>query len=347
MKDFFENYRKKIIELKNSNVSEAVTKSNLIEPLLKFLGWDIHNFKEVQHERRVISGNFVDYALKIDEKPKLYLEAKKINDDLNNYKIVSQAVGYANDDGVEWCLITNGDKLKLYKTRGSGNLREKLALEIRISNHYHLEFLEYFKKENIEKDVLETELNQILLTNKVIKVLEDISNKLPDDFIKYIKSTTRGLNESQIKEALKNIDMQFENTFLPEEIVVSEEFPEEVKKVIEELYNRSKFQAVKEFIDKWKNKFELRGTLYYLAFKDRSENNTILRLYIRKTKKLKITLIPILSLVELKERFPNLNIREDPDRHDLPITITELTSEEDVSKFLNFISEGLEDFLKN
>lgn len=120
------------------------------------------------------------------------------------------------------------------------------------------------------------------------------------------------------------------------------------EKVVEELYNRSKFQAVKEFIDKWKNNFKLTGTLYYLAFKDRHENNTILRLYIRKTRKLKITLNPILSLEELeelKERFPNLNIREDPHGHDLPIIITELTSEEDVSKFLNFISEGLENYI--
>ena len=117
------------------------------------------------------------------------------------------------------------------------------------------------------------------------------------------------------------------------------------EKVVEELYNRSKFQAVKEFIDKWNDKFELRGTLYYLAFKDRSENNTILRLYIRKTSKLKITMIPFLSLEELKERFPNLNIRADPDIHDLPITITELTSEEDVNKFLYFISEGLENYI--
>ncbi len=101
------------------------------------------------------------------------------------------------------------------------------------------------------------------------------------------------------------------------------------EKLVEELYNRSKFQAVKEFIDKWKGSFELRGTLYYLAFKDRSENNTILRLYIRKTMKLKITLIPILSLEELKKRFQNLNIREDPYAHDLPITITELTSKLD------------------
>ncbi len=115
--------------------------------------------------------------------------------------------------------------------------------------------------------------------------------------------------------------------------------------LVEELYNRSKFQAVKEFIDKWKNIFELRGTIYYLALKDLTENNTILRLYIRKTMKLKITMIPILPLEELKNKFPNLIIRIDPYAHDLPITILELDSEDIVLKFLNFISEGLENYV--
>ncbi len=118
------------------------------------------------------------------------------------------------------------------------------------------------------------------------------------------------------------------------------------EKLVEELYNRSMFLAVKDFIDKWRNKVELKGTIYYLAFKDRSENNTLLRLYIRKTKKLKITLTPIFSLEEMGERFPDLNIREDPYGHDLPITITELSSEEEVIEFLDFISEGLENYIQ-
>jgi hypothetical protein len=130
-----------------------------------------------------------------------------------------------------------------------------------------------------------------------------------------------------------------------------QEFPEVKKenrdneKIIEDLYETSKFQTVREFIDKWKDSFELRGTVYYLAFKDLSENNTIIRIYFRKTKKLKITMIPIFSLKELQDKFPNLNIREIPYAHDLPITITDLTSEEDVNKFLNFISEGLENYI--
>ena len=62
----------------------------------------------------------------------------------------------------------------------------------------------------------------------MINALEDITNNLPDDFINYIESKSIGLNKSQIREALKNIDMQFENTILPEEVIVSEDFSEEI-----------------------------------------------------------------------------------------------------------------------
>ena len=102
----------------------------------------------------------------------------------------------------------------MYKTRETGNLRDKLVLEIRISNDYHLEFLEYFKKDNIKQGILETELNQIILTNKVINALEDISNELPDKFIEFIKSKVTGLGESHIREALKNIEYCDENLLI-------------------------------------------------------------------------------------------------------------------------------------
>lgn len=217
MIDFIQNHKEKILELRSSSVNEAVTKSNLIDPLFQFLGWDIHNFREVEQERKVISGNFVDYALKIKDVPIIYVEAKKISDDLNNFKNVSQAISYANDDGIEWCLLTNGDKINLYKTREPGDLKDKLVFEIRISTDYHLEFLDYFKKENIEKDIL-SELDEIIIINKVIKGLNDLFNILPDDFVEFLDIKFPQLTKTQIKGALENIDVDFVNRTIPSKV---------------------------------------------------------------------------------------------------------------------------------
>jgi hypothetical protein len=58
--------------------NEANTKQHLIDPLLRTLGWNVDDWKEVDREFKVYDGTFLDYALRIDAKPKLFLEAKAI-----------------------------------------------------------------------------------------------------------------------------------------------------------------------------------------------------------------------------------------------------------------------------
>lgn len=131
----------------------------------------------------------------------------------------------------------------------------------------------------------------------------------------------------------------------------NKDLPKERKKIqknderVKELFERSKFNSIKKFIDDWNNKLELRGTQYYIAFINPVDKTTLIRLYIRKTKKLKLTMVPIITYKELKEKFPLLNIREEPYVHDLPIGITELNSEEDIKSLLAFISEGLVNYI--
>lgn len=115
---------------------------------------------------------------------------------------------------------------------------------------------------------------------------------------------------------------------------------------VKDLVLISKFNATPEFIKKWENDFQIRGTKYYVAVMNPIDNSTIVRLYIRKTEKLKITMIPLLPVEDLRERFPDFNIRKEKSSHDLPIVITEITSEEEVNSILNLISEGLEGYLE-
>lgn len=217
MNDFFEDYKKRIFELKNLDVNEAITRSNLIDPLLIFLGWNIHDLTEVEQEKQVISRNFVDYALKIDGIAKLYIEAKKINDDLTDMRNVSRAVSYTNDDGIEWCLMTNGDKLNLYQTRKPGNLNDKLVLEIQISTERNLEFLEFFKKKNVENNILETEVKVFI---KIIKTLNQIYDIENDNFLDQIQTISPDLTRDQIKKALGHIKHSL--IFETKSIIVSE-----------------------------------------------------------------------------------------------------------------------------
>lgn len=58
--------------------NEANTKALLIEPLLGSLGWNPIDIDSVQRELRVFEGTFLDYALKLDGRPRIYVEAKGI-----------------------------------------------------------------------------------------------------------------------------------------------------------------------------------------------------------------------------------------------------------------------------
>jgi predicted type IV restriction endonuclease len=54
--------------------NEANTKALLIEPLMASLGWDPTDLSAVEREVKVFDGTFLDFALKIDGVPRLYLD---------------------------------------------------------------------------------------------------------------------------------------------------------------------------------------------------------------------------------------------------------------------------------
>lgn len=97
-------------DLKTSKAggSEANTRSLLIDPVLAGLGWNLRDIREVVREFRVYDGTLLDYALRLDGKPRLFVEAKAMNKSLEDKAFIAQTVNYANNEGVVWCVLTNG-----------------------------------------------------------------------------------------------------------------------------------------------------------------------------------------------------------------------------------------------
>jgi len=115
---------------KKVRVSEDDTKASLVEPLLAASGWDVHDPSEVRRQYRHRSGdNPVDYALLLDGKPVLLIEAKPLGEALEDRKWQVQAVNYANTSGVDWCALTDGNLWRIYKSNAPGEVEKKLFLE--------------------------------------------------------------------------------------------------------------------------------------------------------------------------------------------------------------------------
>lgn len=95
---------------------EAKTKQGFIVPLFRALGWDFDNVDEVAPEEKASKGR-VDYAFKLKEVSRFYVEAKPLNADLNNSEFVKQAVTYAYNKGVTWAVLTSFDRLRLFNAQ--------------------------------------------------------------------------------------------------------------------------------------------------------------------------------------------------------------------------------------
>jgi len=101
---------------KYPTMSELNTISTLIEPLLEVLGWNIRDLDEVQRGYPVRIGDkteYVDIALKINNRPVVFIEAKAVDSPLQDH-LAEQPIKYANAEGVSWCVLTNGRELGVY-----------------------------------------------------------------------------------------------------------------------------------------------------------------------------------------------------------------------------------------
>ncbi|MCH8950125.1 MAG: type I restriction enzyme HsdR N-terminal domain-containing protein [Chloroflexi bacterium] len=113
-------------------LSEADTRSYLIDPVLRILGYE-----GVDHLRREVpvpaTKEFIDYELLIDGEPQAIVEAKALRQQLSD-RHAGQCVQYASILGVRWSLITNGTTWALYDAHARGPLVEKRVAEVTIKD---------------------------------------------------------------------------------------------------------------------------------------------------------------------------------------------------------------------
>lgn len=97
-------------------MDEQNTKRKLIEPLIDRLGWDILS-SEVELEYSVQMGSGtkkVDYALKLEDTPVVFVEAKGCDTDLQQ-RHRDQLGSYMRQVGVEWGILANGRHAEIYR----------------------------------------------------------------------------------------------------------------------------------------------------------------------------------------------------------------------------------------
>jgi predicted type IV restriction endonuclease len=159
-------------------MDEAATKQAILLPLLQLLGWDVFDVDEVFPEFS-IKGKNVDYCLRIMDENKVFIEAKRVRESLDNHE--EQLVGYAFREGVRLAILTNGLEWRFYLPLEAGSWERRNFYTINMLEQATARICEklllFLAKANVENESAVVSA-QALLSSR--KRMEAIRKALPE-----------------------------------------------------------------------------------------------------------------------------------------------------------------------
>ena len=207
--------RQKLPGLRRHSLKETPTRTIIIDPLLEALGWDVRDPDEVQLEYPTVDGKFVDYALKLNKKPILLVEAKAMDDTLDDVKAVTQVVGYAANDGIVWCILSNGVKWRVYRSVEKCPAPDKLMFEVSLDSDASegmtveqiAKQMWRFSRDEMAKGTLDELGEQTFTDGKVRKAIQALMADPPKPFLNLVRQAVNDetLMPQRIKESLVRI----------------------------------------------------------------------------------------------------------------------------------------------
>ena len=166
-------------------------------------------------EYPTIDNKSVDYAMKVNRKAVLLVEAKQLGDSLDDVKSITQVVGYAANDGIEWCVLTNGVKYRVYKASENVSAPDKLLFEVSIdprdseglTPEQIARQLHRLSRDSMAEGVLDRLGTEIFTTGKVRKALDQIFVDAPTSLIRLVRKRIGddSVTPSQVRQALGRI----------------------------------------------------------------------------------------------------------------------------------------------
>lgn len=172
--------------------NEEMTKQALIIPFVQMLGFDVFNPIEVRPEYSADfgkkKGEKVDYALFKDNEPIIFIEAKAVNENLNNHD--AQLSRYFNSaTEVKLAILTNGVEYRFFTDLNANNVMDDTPfLKINLLNlkDSDIENLNNLRKENFDKESLINYAEELVYTSTLNDTLRNLFSNPSDEFIRFI-----------------------------------------------------------------------------------------------------------------------------------------------------------------
>lgn len=192
-------------------MDEQNTRTRLIDPFIRdVLNWDLYS-TDIELEYSIQMGRTkkkVDYALMIDGTPKVFVEAKGCDTEIDDD---GQLGSYMKQEWVDWGLLTNGKHFRVYKLQKQADspsveLIGEATLEQIESKLWMLEAL---SKESIESGRSDTIYENLERRRRAVEALTDDKEHLVEQIremvVDYAGDVVSQPAESLSKEFLNDL----------------------------------------------------------------------------------------------------------------------------------------------
>jgi len=180
-------------KIKDALTSEEATKNALILPFFKLLGYDVFNpfefVPEFTADVGVKKGEKVDYAIMVDEKPVILIEAKWCGEALDNH--TSQQFRYLGTTCAKFGILSNGINYRFYTDLNEPNkmdLDPFLDFNILDIHETIIPELKRFAKKTLDIDGAFNAAAELKYTGKIRELLDTLRTEPGENFIKFIMS---------------------------------------------------------------------------------------------------------------------------------------------------------------
>ncbi|GHI00071.1 type I restriction endonuclease [Neobacillus kokaensis] len=183
----------RVEKLQNSVATEEATKTAIIMPFFQILGYDIFNPEEFTPEFvadvGIKKGEKVDYAIMSNGMPVILIEAKSINEKLQNHD--SQLFRYFGTTPAKFAILTNGILYRFYTDLEEQNKMDTapfFEFNILDLKDTAIQELAKFKKNSFDLEKIFNTASELKYLNKLKNFLNDQWETPTEDFVRYMLS---------------------------------------------------------------------------------------------------------------------------------------------------------------
>lgn len=186
-------FTERVENLRESINTEEATKTSLIMPFFSLLGYDVFNpcefIPEYVADVGIKKGEKVDYAININNKPTILIEAKSLKENLQKHD--SQLFRYFGTTTAKIAILTNGINYKFYTDLEETNKMDTTPfLEINLLDLKENDVVELkkFCKETFDISTIINSASNLKYASSIEKILSEEFANPSDEFIKLILS---------------------------------------------------------------------------------------------------------------------------------------------------------------